>query len=128
MDVTVNHPIELADYELSHVLDSKRDTVELNFVLRLHDSLCDVLSKILDMFEIVGNPRGADHFSQIAAYRLTPRNRDDFALSWILSVPYVYGILVCCYISSNPNVALGQRGDRAGNLLTGWDHGFVAAG
>jgi hypothetical protein len=53
MDVTVNHLTELAEYELAHVLDAEHDIVELNFVLGFHDSLCNVLSEISNMFEIV---------------------------------------------------------------------------
>jgi hypothetical protein len=68
------------------------------------------------MLEIVGNSRGADNLSQIAGHRLAPRDRDDSALL-DFSVQCVYGVPIRCYISSNLNVALGQRGDRAGNLL-----------
>jgi hypothetical protein len=60
---SVEHLLELAEHERSHVLDAAQQLAWIEVALERADALADVLGEVADPLQIVRHPQRRDDFS-----------------------------------------------------------------
>jgi hypothetical protein len=70
----VEHVAQLAQHERGHVLDAAHQHPRPLSTIDRNDALGDILRKIADALDLVGNPQDPDDLPKVIGYRLTPRN------------------------------------------------------
>ena len=74
--VAVEHLTDASQYQLAHALDTEHQIGGMQLFRERQDPLADVLGKVANPFQIIGDPHGADDLPQIDRHRLAARNRE----------------------------------------------------
>jgi hypothetical protein len=116
--VAVEHLLELAEDHGAHMLDAADQLGRMKFAVESHHPLADVLGKIADTFEVVGDAQRPDDFPQVDCHGLAPGDRQH-GLFLDLSLQRI-NIGVCGHrLLRAIGITVRERIDRVGNLLLG---------
>jgi hypothetical protein len=111
----VEHIPQLAQHERGHVLDAAHQHPRPLSTIDRNDAIGDVLRKIADALDLVGNPQDPNDLSKVIRYRLAPRNGLDRSFLDVV----LHGIdrrIGGNYALCATGIASRQRLDRLGNL------------